>query len=248
VTSEQDKAGDGEETPQGDPAAPAAAASASEVRAYLRHHPEFLLENPDLIDALRAPDQTSGDNVVDLQRFMVDRLQSEVARLTNTQGELIAATRSNMSSQAQVHEAILAAMDAESLEHFSHIVTQEFRDILGIDVVSLCLEGTPPDALERGGAATLEPGAVDELIGPERAILLRPECGETLAVFGPAAELVRSDALVRVPLDENGPAALLAFGSREIDRFHAGQGTELLGFLAQVVGRCLARWLAPQTS
>ncbi len=215
------------------------------VRGYLRRNPDFLARNPDLATLLAPPEPRFGDNVVDMQHYVVERLRIEVDHLTSTQGDLIAATRSNMSSQNQVHEAALAAMDAENLEHLVHLVTQEFRDILDIDVVSLCVEwqGTPPEGLVAGGAFVLAEGAVDALIGNERGILLRGGARSDEAVYGPAAALVRSDALVRAAARDGGLRALLAFGSREEGRFHPGQGTELLGFLGHTVGRCLNQWL-----
>jgi len=37
--------------------------------------------------------------------------------------------------------------------------------------------------------------------------------------------------------------ALLAFGSREEERFHPGQGTELLSFLARILTHAMRSWL-----
>ena len=62
-------------------------------------------------------------------------------------------------------------------------------------------------------------------------------------IFGPAAGLVRSDALIRLTVGRSAPPALLAFGTRHPGYFHAGQGTELLSFLARVIEHCLRLWL-----
>jgi len=62
-------------------------------------------------------------------------------------------------------------------------------------------------------------------------------------VFGPAAGLVRSDALIRLSVGQNVPLGLLVFGTRHPGYFNAGQGTELLVFLARVLEHCLRQWL-----
>jgi len=62
-------------------------------------------------------------------------------------------------------------------------------------------------------------------------------------LFGPGAGLVRSQALIRLQISSETPEGLLAFGSREPDMFHQGQGTELVCFLARVVERCIRSWL-----
>ena len=51
------------------------------------------------------------------------------------------------------------------------------------------------------------------------------------------------ERVVRVDLGAHAPACLLAMGSREAKRFHAGQGTELLCFLGRVVASTIKTWL-----
>ena len=63
------------------------------------------------------------------------------------------------------------------------------------------------------------------------------------AAPGAAAGLVRSDALIRLDIAEAAPPTLIAFGSRQPDHFHPGQGTELLNFLARVLEITIRAWL-----
>ena len=82
--------------------------AAEEVRAFLRENPGFLIDNPELAEVITAPTRDNGKGVVDMQSFMVDRLQKEVRGLRDDHGELIAASRSNMISQARIHAAVLS--------------------------------------------------------------------------------------------------------------------------------------------
>ena len=54
---------------------------------------------------------------------------------------------------------------------------------------------------------------------------------------------MRSDALIRLTVGRSAPPALLVFGTRHPGYFNAGQGTELLSFLARVIEHCLRLWL-----
>ncbi|MEC9347229.1 MAG: DUF484 family protein [Pseudomonadota bacterium] len=218
------------------------------VAAYLAENPDFLVRHPELVQLLDAPSrfaaQADGANVVDMQTFMVGRLQADLARARRDQVELIQSARSNLTSQGQIHEAVLAALDARDFEHFIHIVTSDFPLMLDVDAVTLCVEDREGHgASGTAGVYALEPETVNALIGGERRILLRPETRGDERLFGPAASLVRSDALVRLSLGRNAPHALMTLGSRERGRFHPGQGTELLGFLAGTLERQLRRWL-----
>lgn len=220
--------------------------SADDIKAYLREHPNFLAENPDLVERLAPPGIAGGRNVHDMQQFMVRRLQDEVGRLRDYQSELIAASRSNMSVQAQVHEAALSLLEAANFEHLIHIVTTDLAQVLDVDAVTLCVEQSDEDGPRRAktaGVYVLEPGAVDALIGERRDILLASDMPGEPAVFGPATRLVRSQALLRLHASRIAPVGLLAFGSRDGDRFHPGQGTELLNFLARMLERLIRGWL-----
>ena len=73
--------------------------------------------------------------------------------------------------------------------------------------------------------------------------MLRDNIEGDATIFGAGAGLVSSDALLRLNIAPNAPRALLAFGSRQPDQFHAGQGTELLNFLARVLESCFRSWL-----
>jgi uncharacterized protein len=112
-------------------------------------------------------------------------------------------------------------------------------------VVSLCIEGAdaPLPRIGMGGVHLLEPGTVDRLLGAKRAVLLRADADPEESVFGGAASLVRSDALVRLAVGSTTPAGLIAFGTRHPGFFNGSQGTELLTFLAHVLEHCIRGWL-----
>ncbi|MDF1721616.1 MAG: DUF484 family protein [Minwuia sp.] len=218
------------------------------VQAYLLANPDFLQRHPDLVRHLAPPsrfeDEEEANRVVDMQGFMVSRLQSDLERARDNHDALISSARSNLSSQGQIHQCALAVLDARDFAHFINIVTNELPLILNVDTVTLCVESDARDgASATPGVRAMARGQVDALLGNGTRILLRDRISDSEAVHGPAAGLVASDALARLAVNPKAPLALLAVGSREQDRFHAGQGTELLGFLAGVLERCLGRWL-----
>ena len=222
----------------------------ADVVAWLRRHPDFLVRHAELIDGLALPPTDPRDAVVDLQRFMLGRLKDQLVRTSGAQSELAAVTRANMSTQAMVHQAVLALLSATSFEHLIHIATQDLIEPLGVDVIVLCVEGQndPPTRNLTAGVAILPPGRIDALIQPGRDVVLRDASAraadrDSADIFGPSAGLVRSDALVRLRFGPRAPAGLLALGSREKDKFNSGQGTELLCFLARMLDYCVREWL-----
>jgi uncharacterized protein YigA (DUF484 family) len=227
--------------------------AATDIAAYLRRHPDFLVSRPDLVAVLTPPARDLGDGVVDLQHFMLERLRTDVARLKLVQRKLIATSRSNLQNQGRVHAAVLAMLGATTFEHLITVVTEELSLLLDIDAIGLCVEAAQGKAARlsavggpglAAGVQVLEAGSVDELIGPGHDVLLRSDVVGDPALFGPAAAgLVRSDALVRLRVSSAAPIGLLALGARKPGVFHPGQGTELLAFLAQVIEHSIRAWL-----
>jgi uncharacterized protein YigA (DUF484 family) len=221
------------------------AATADEVLAYLARHPGFLAEHPDLVDLLTPPAHRHGAGVVDMQQFMLQRLQAELARLKSQQRALISTSRSNLTSQTRIHAAVLALVGATSFEQLIQTVTTDLAVLLDVDVVTLCVESDtgPLPRPPLPGVQLLPPGEVDRLLGADKDALLEDEVRGDPALFGSGAGLVHSEALLRLSIGSHAPAGILALGSRKPHKFKAGQGTELLCFLAQALEITIFQWL-----
>ena len=219
--------------------------SAAQVIAYLRRHPDFLYRHPELLDIQTPPTRHKEESVVDLQHFMVERLRQDVQKLRANQDEIIANSRDNLGTQERIHKAVLALLEADTFEEFIEIITGDLVLLLEVDVVCLCIERT--EGYNRrpklDGLELLEQGAVDRIMGKGRLVLLRDDTVGDPEVFGGAAELVRSDALLRLKPSKAAPNALLAFGTRHPGYFHPGQGTELLNFLGRIIEFGIRSWL-----
>jgi uncharacterized protein YigA (DUF484 family) len=68
-------------------------------------------------------------------------------------------------------------------------------------------------------------------------------CGRGHPLFGPACDLIRAEALVRLDSPAPLPGGLLALGQRESQGFETRHGSELLLFLGRVLTRCMGRCL-----
>jgi uncharacterized protein len=219
--------------------------TAAEVRDYLNNHPGFLAKYPDVLTNQDLRDRRSGSNVIDFQTAQVERLRDDNTRLRSFRDEVLEAARSNIAVQTLVHDAVLSLLDAVSFEQFIHTVTLDLANVLGIDVVTLCVEESEFGP-ERPGLQNLllvPPGTVDALIGSARQSRLMSDMPGDIMIFGPAAPLVRSQALVRIDIGEEAPMGLIAFGSRMADKYDQGQGSEFLVFLGQVAQRLIRLWL-----
>jgi len=216
-----------------------------DVIAYLRQHPDFLDQHPEALQLVRAPARKTDDGVLDFQHFMLERLRRDVVRLEDEQKSLITTSRANLASQCRVHKAVVAMMRATSFERLLQIVTTDLAVLIDVDVVTLGIENeaTRISRLPVPGLHLLRSGAVDALLGPNRDVLLSSDTPADPALFGAAAGLVCSQALLRLSISRSGPIGLMCIGTRNPDAFHPGLGTELLTFLARALETTIAQWL-----
>jgi hypothetical protein len=220
--------------------------SAGEVASYLKQHPDFLNEHPDLLGVLTPPKLDRGERVIDMQHFMVQHQRSEITRLKAQNKSLLAATRANLMGQARVHAAALAIIGAQSFEQLIQIVITDLASLLDADVVTIAVErqGGARAKMPHHGIEILEPGTVAEMLGDEREVVFQTDIQGDPRLFGAGAGLVRSAALVRLPVGRASPAGMLCIGTRRAGKFQTGhQSTELLSFLARTLGITIAAWL-----
>src|SRR5579863_1585027 len=176
--------------------------SAGEVVAYLRNHPDFLITHPELLSILTPPKVERGDRVIDMQHFMVQRQRGEIAQLKHQQKSLIAVSRANLATQARVHSAVIAILAATTFEQLIQIVTTDLATLLDADVVTLAVErqGSHRARLPHHGVQILDAGVVNEVLSADRDVALLTDTVGEARLFGDGAGLVRSAALVRLPV------------------------------------------------
>lgn len=229
----------------------------NELKGEILKDPALILDDPDVMRALLiSNDESKGENVVDLRGAFVARLEERLNRLEDTHRTVIAAAYDNLAGTNQIHRAILSLLDAETFDEFLSALKKDTANILAVDVIRLCLESDKAD----GGKAIGPDGPLKDTVvalpvngvsayitgGRNRAaqkVTLRAASDAKDAIFGPA-NVVQSEAILRLDLGSNGPQGLVVFGSTDPNRFAADQGTELLAFFAQTVERMLRRWVA----
>ena len=182
--------------------------------------------------------------IIDFQHEALGRLRARVDALGEANAALLNRARSHGDAQSRIHAATLAALDAGSLEHLIHVMTQDWVDILGIDAVAVALE-TSPEAVRLAppGLQFIGPGLLGTWLDGKASVDVRAsEAG--LPLFGPAADLIRAQALIRLHLPPQWPRGLLALGSREPRAFDGPGNAELFAFLGAICARCLNHWLS----
>jgi uncharacterized protein YigA (DUF484 family) len=181
--------------------------------------------------------------VIPFEERAVARLRERLGEAEEANQDLISFARGHSGAVTSIHEAVIAAMEADSIEALLHVVTQEWPLILGIDAVALSLiVGDKGFRADGNGVQIVDPRILRRAIGQVDGVEMRTvERGHPL--FGPACDLIRAEALIRIDCDPPLPVGLVALGQRAELSLDARHGSELLMFLgrslAAMIRRCL---------
>ncbi len=225
-----------------------------QVLEYLRAHPQFLTKHPELLEVLSPPERDLGESVVDFQQFQLKNLQSNTKSLKEKYAGLVDFCRDNLSVQGQVHAAVLRLVRVRSLEQLLEVLTLDLLSLFDLDVVRLAVESDAAGAVDSyysednfSGIVFIEPGTVDAALNGRHALLIADTSEHQFPgferVFADCESLIESCAVLRLTLEDVPRNVLLAFGVRYKDRYHPGQGIDLLAFLADVVAHQLDTYL-----
>lgn len=199
------------------------------VTAFLRAHPSWLADNPDLYRVLAPPRRVHGEHLADHMAAMVRAERAHAAAMTERADNVLAAGRAAAGLAARVQEAVLALLrSTDPVE----CVTHEMPGILAVDAVHLCVEALHP------GMRPVPVGTVARVLDG-RQVLFREVATDARLLHAEAAGLAGHDALALVP--GVGPPTLLALLARDATALEPAQGTGPLAFLGKALAAALGR-------
>ncbi len=183
-----------------------------------------------------------------MQKFMLERLQSELAGYQKREQNLLKLVQENSDVQTRALMAIKALLDAKSFEGLMKIIFRKVPKLFDISAVVLCIEAgkNTPAAAKDIGIIVVKSETLESLMDAGRSVTLRSNIDGNKIIFGPQAPKVRSTALLRLNFGPKMPNGLLALGDKSPIGFDPQQGTELLSFFSYVLQRTIQRWL-PQS-
>jgi len=209
-----------------------------QVAAYLRSHPAFLADFPDLAAKLTLPREQGA--AASLAVYQLQSLREKNAELERRLAELVAIASENESLMKRVHDLTIALMRANTPEVTARSVIAKLSADFQTEQVRLVLFGPvtlpPADWLVHvpQGRAGLPEFA--DFLAHHEPIAGRLSAERLYRLFGERAESVRSAAVM--PLGELG---LLAIGSSDLDHFQPGMGTLFLKMIATTITAALTR-------
>ncbi len=212
---------------------------AHEVAAYLRRHPKFLSQFPDLAVSMVVPKDEGP--AASLASYQLDVLRDKNRELTRRLHELFANAQENERLAVRTHQLSLALMRAgdapATLRTMAAVLSEDFQG----DIVRIVLF-EPRPGLEAEWLQVVP--EAEAALAPFRDVLAggEPICGrlnqDKLALlFGD--QQARAASAVLLPLAGTG---MLAVGSADANRFFPGMGTLFLRMMGEALVTALGRF------
>ncbi|MBU8975958.1 DUF484 family protein [Lysobacter sp. MMG2] len=213
---------------------------AHEVAAWLRRHPRFLQQFPDLALSLVVPREEGSAS--SLASYQLEVLRDKNRELSRRLQELFVNAQENERLSVRTHQLTLALMRQGSAADTLRAMAASLAEDFNGDLVRLVVF-RPIDGL--GDTDWLQVIAQDDArLHPFRDCLAdgEPLCGRLqpekhALLYGVRAEEVQSTALLPLP-----GVGLVAVGSRDANRFFPGMGTLFLRMMGESLATALKRF------
>ena len=224
------------------PDAPLAAlVDAQDVIDYLRAHPSFLDQHPQLLSELSISHETGA--TVSLVERQVSVLRKENARQKKQFEDLIRHARNNEQLTQKIHALLLSLMNAVGLQAIFACLERGLRADFGADRVdffifaeSAAVDGSTLAAFV--GVASAARAAFAPVIGARMST-----CGVLEDPQRSALDSGFKGSAVIMPLIGQGWDGVIVCASNDAKRYSADRGTELLEYLREVATLLIAPWV-----
>lgn len=215
---------------------------AMDVADFLRRHPQFLKQFPDLAMELELPREQGPAS--SLASYQVDVLRARNRELTSKLTSLLTNAGDNEQLMIQVHTLATTLLRIDSAAEVARTLAATLTEDFNTDMVRIVLFQTMADLphvewllLEPEGAQVLPEFA--EFLSRGQPLIGRPAADKLDYLFADEADQVQSAALLRL-----GSLGMLAIGSKDPARFHPGLGGMFLKLISETATAAFERTLA----
>lgn len=181
-------------------------------------------------------------SVIQFEERAVAALRERLGVAETARADLLAFARGHSGAVSAIHQAVLAALEADSLDALFEIVTRRWPPMLGLDSVALALVvGEQAFRIDAHGVNLVAPQIVERAVESMGEVALR-RVGQGHPLFGRVASAICAEALIGVDSPPPFPRGLLLLGNACEGSEASNEGTALLQFLGAALAAMLRRW------
>ena len=226
-----------------DTPAPEQPLSAERIAAWLRQHPDYFDQHPELLTTLHLRHDTGAVSLIERQ---VSQLRRRNDELEERLAELVAIAGDNDRLFDQLRQVVLRTLDSGSLAQLGTRLFNELRDPFQVEQVVLvsfhAAAPTPWLHIDRQAFEQRLPG----LMRHQRALAGKWRRDELRFLFGESGLALSSAALIPL-VDGDQALGVIGLGSTTPSHFRSSMDTLFISHLGDVVARLKSLLLRQST-
>ncbi len=211
-----------------------------EVAAFLRRHPKFLQQFPDLAISMVVPREDGP--AASLASYQLEVLRDKNRELTRRLHELFGNAQDNERLAVRTHQLTLALLKQDTAAGTLRAMVASLAEDFQGDLVRVVLLEPVPGVEQVDWLQVIAQG--DDRLAPFRDCLGdgEPLCGrlqpeKNALLYDDRVDEVQSSALLPMP-----GRGVIAIGSHEPNRFYPGMGTLFLRMMGESLATALQRF------
>lgn len=218
---------------------PTSALKPAQVLAYLQANPTFFEKHKATLVQSAAPTKKGKGagrvtgTILSLHAAQAQRVTNEAENLKIRQQQLISTARGNAEVADSIFTAVLGLIACRTLPDLRKYLQNTLADDLQLDAIRL---------FKLGNEETATTLTADQILAlcPQPMVLGPLNAAQHRILFGPKTNNLKSVCVMALAGTDDTLHGLLAMGSSNATRFHAGQATTLADFLRRATAQVLA--------
>jgi len=215
-----------------------------QVRGYLRDHPTFFDENPDILETMIVPHKPEG--AVSLIERQLAVLRSRNSDMQEQLDNLYSTAQENELMFEKTNRLVCGLLDANNLGTLVESLYDSLGNDYGIEAYSLTLLGDEvnlPKSIAKISSSDEAHKGIASILSSSRTTCGKLGTSEIDFLFGDRQNVLASVAAVVLGQDDK--FGILALGNSDPCFYQNDMGTIFLDYIADVLSRLLPQHLQP---
>ena len=166
------------------------------------------------------------ENIAEFSDFQNRKLNQKIDKLEERNKRLIATAIGNIESTKKINELTLTLLSSENKEEMMYYFKEVVINELKLDSANLILKTEETVSYE---------DLCVNVFKEEQKVCLRTASEKSPCLHEAKNICIRSEALLKLENSRKEDMGILTLGSADVQRFHEGQGCDLLEFLGGII-------------
>ncbi len=216
----------------------------TEIKTYLKNHPEFFEENAALLADIHLP-SPHGSGTISLAERQQLAQRDKIAALESRFGELVLHAQQNDSTANKLHVFNLRLHQAKNFDAIEQLISHDLPEMFDLSDTCLRIWVQPSN---QSSKANLVFSETSEVVKTWIASRTQAYCGKPPAIVGDDWFIEPAASLAIIGLhqpDQYQPSlfGFLALASDRDSRFYEEMGTDFLNKMSELISAALSRHL-----